>query len=522
MGVGGRCNLTLTLAFLSVPHKTPPVRKLSPNLRRKATTSLWVAITIGLVACAADPSARRTRRVMSEEDEITLGREAAKEVEQLMGFAGGAELNAYVERVGQRLVKHSSRSHLDYEFHVVDMKEPNAFALPGGYIYVSRGLLALMNDEDELAAVLGHEIGHVAGRHAAQRQAKSRAWIPLQILAGIGGVAASTVSPELGGMVAGAGQLPSALALASYSRKQEKEADRLGQQYVAAEGWDPAALARTMDALTRDQELAGGPDPNRMSFFDSHPTTPDRAREGRAYASKLTVAPANRIAMDRNDFVQRLDGMVVGESARGGVFLDERFIHPGLGFALSFPKGWEYQNSAAAVQAYPKDESAVIAIQLVAESDDPAAVADEIASQVPLLERSELKRINGFPAVTAVARVEDGGQEIDFALAWIAKDGLVYQVLGATTGDRWTKLRPTFEAAAQSFAQATPAELDALHENHLRLVAARSNETLAAIAKRTQSEWLAPKLSVVNAMSATEKLTEGKLIKVAKQEPYRP
>jgi predicted Zn-dependent protease len=415
---------------------------------------------------------------MSEEDEITLGREAAKEVEQLMGFAGGAELNAYVERVGQRLVKHSSRSHLDYEFHVVEMKEPNAFALPGGYIYVSRGLLALMNDEDELAAVLGHEIGHVAGRHAAQRQAKSRAWIPLQILAGIGGVAASTVSPELGGMVAG------------------------------AEGWDPAALARTMDALTRDQELAGGPDPNRMSFFDSHPTTPDRAREGRAYASKLTVAPANRIATDRNGFVQRLDGMVVGESARGGVFLDERFVHPGLGFAFSFPKGWEYLNSAAAVQAYPKDES--------------AAVADEIASQVPLLERSELKRINGFPAVTAVARVQDGGQEIDFALAWIAKDGLVYQVLGATTGDRWTKLRPTFEAAAQSFAQATPAELDALHENHLRLVAARSNETLAAVAKRTQSEWLASKLSVVNAMSATEKLTEGKLIKVAKQEPYRP
>ncbi|MGB5286328.1 MAG: M48 family metalloprotease [Polyangiales bacterium] len=442
------------------------MRKLTPNLRRKATTSLGVAITVGLVACAADPSARRTRRVMSEEDEITLGREAAKEVEQLMGFAGGAELNAYVERVGQRLVKHSSRSHLDYEFHVVEMKEPNAFALPGGYIYVSRGLLALMNDEDELAAVLGHEIGHVAARHAAQRQAKSRAWIPLQILAGIGGVAASTVSPELGGMVAGAGQLPSALALASYSRKQEKEADRLGQQYAAAEGWDPAALARTMDALTRDQELAGGPDPNRMSFFDSHPTTPDRAREGRAYASKLTVAPANRIAMDRNDFVQRLDGMVVGESARGGVFLDERFVHPGLGFALSFPKGWEYLNSAAAVQAYPKDES--------------AAVADEIASQVPLLERSELKRINGFPAVTAVARVQDGGQEIDFALAWIAKDGLVYQVLGATTGDRWTKLRPTLEAAAQSFAQATPAELDALHENHLRLVAARSNETLAA------------------------------------------
>ena len=495
---------------------------LNPTMKKRTATSLWVAITVGLVACAADPSARRTRRVMSEEDEIQLGREAAKEVEQYMGFAGGAELNAYVERVGQRLVKHSSRSHLNYEFHVVDMKEPNAFALPGGYIYVSRGLLALMNDEDELAAVLGHEVGHVAARHAAQRQAKSRAWIPLQILAGIGGVAASTVSPELGGMVAGAGQLPAALAIASYSRKQEKEADRLGQQYAAAEGWDPAALADTMDALTREQELAGGPDPNRMSFFDSHPTTPDRARDGRAYASTLTVARANRIAFDRSAFVQHLDGLVVGDSARGGMFLDERFVHPELGFTLSFPKGWEYANSPAAVQAYPKDESAVIALQIAAEGDDPVAVADEIASQVTLLERSEPTEINGLPAVTAVARVEDRGQEIYFSLAWIAKDDHVYQVLGATTGDRWTKHRPSFDAAAKSFRRPSQTELQELHENRLRLVAALHNETLAQIAKRTHSEWLAPKLSVANAKPTTEKLPAGELIKVAKQERYLP
>lgn len=500
----------------------PTMHHPKQTLRRKAAKTLWVAVTIGLVACAADPSARRTRRVMSEEDEIKLGREASQEVEQYMGFAGGAELNAYVERVGQRLVKHSSRSHLDYEFHVVDMKEPNAFALPGGYIYVSRGLLALMNDEDELAAVLGHEVGHVAARHAAKREAKSRAWIPLQILAGIGGAAASTVSPELGGVVAGAGQLPAAMGLATYSRKQEKEADRLGQQYAAAEGWDPAALARTMDALTGEQKLAGDSDPSRMSFFDSHPTTPSRARDGRAYASKLTVAPANRISANRSAFVERLDGMVVGESARAGVFLEHRFVHPDLGFTMSFPKGWVYANSPAAVQAYPKDESAVIALQVAAKGDDPAAVADAIASQVPLLERSETKQINGRPAVTAVARVESDGQEIYFALAWIAKDGLIYQVLGATTGDRWKAHRPTFEAAAKSFRQPTASELEALHENRLRLVAARTNETLAAVAKRTASQWSAPKLSVANAIPKTKKLSTGDLIKVAKQERYLP
>lgn len=498
------------------------MRHESLDLRRRATTFVWVAITIGLVACAADPGAKRTRRVMSEEDEIKLGQEAAQQVEQYIGFAGSAELNAYVARVGQCLVSHSSRSHLVHEFHVVDMKEPNAFALPGGYIYVSRGLVALMNSEDELAAVLGHEIGHVAGRHSAQRLAKSRGWIPLQILAGVGGAAASVVSPTLGNAVAGAGQLPAALVIASYSRKQEKEADRLGQQYAAAEGWDPAALASTMDALTREQELVGGRDPNRMSFFDSHPTTPERAREGREYASTLVVAPADRIAIDRAAFVQGLDGLVVGESARAGVFVDHRFVHPALRFTLSFPKGWKYENSPTVVVAYPKDESAVVALQVAAEGNDPVAVADEIESQAVLLERSDPKEINGLRAVTAIAKVVERGEEIFLSLTWIAKDDLVYQLLGATTSARWNEHRPTFEAAAESFRAPSQDELEEVRENRLRLVAAKPDETLSAIAKRVKSQWPAEKLAVANAMTTKEKLSGGESIKVSKSERYQP
>ena len=489
--------------------------------RRQAICSACLVLAVGLVACAADPSAKRTRRVMSEEDEIALGKEAAEQVEQYLGFSGSDELNAYVSRIGQRLVRHSSRSHLHHEFHVVDMKEPNAFALPGGYIYVSRGLLALMNSEDELAAVLGHEIGHVAGRHSAKQQTKSRGWIPLQILAGIGGAATSIVSPGLGAAVASAGQLPASLALASYSRKQEKEADRLGQEYAAAEGWDPAALSSTMDALTREQQLAGGRDPNRMSFFDSHPTTPERAREGREFAETLEVAPANRIAVDRTRFVNRLDGLVVGAAARAGVFLDERFVHPDLGFALTFPKGWTSENGAAAVLAYPKNESAVVGLQVVAEGDDPAVVADEIARQVELQERST-KAINGMTAVTATAKIAQQGQQIALSLAWIAKEGLVYQVLGATTPNRWAEYRPTFEQTAATFRQPTAAELAEVRENRLRLVDAKKGETLGGVAKRSSSQWSPAQMSVANAIEASLKLSGGEAIKVSKRERYEP
>ncbi|MGB5812305.1 MAG: M48 family metalloprotease [Polyangiales bacterium] len=486
--------------------------------RVRATTCFTMALM--LVACAANPSARRTRRAMSEDEELEIGRQAAAEVEQYMGFAGSEALNAYVSRIGERLMKHSSRSHIAHEFHVVDMKEPNAFALPGGYIYVSRGLLAIMNSEDELAAVLGHEIAHVAGRHSAQREAKSRAWIPLQILAGIGGSAASIVSPGLGDAVASAGQLPASLAIAGYSRKQEEEADRLGQHYTAAEGWDPAAIADAMDALTREQELAGARDPSRMSFFDTHPTTPDRAKKGRSYAKTLSVAAANRIAVDRNAFLGWLDGLVVGESARGGVFVGRRFVHPGLEFAMTFPKGWALENSPSAVLAQPEDESALLALQVAAEGDDPSIVADQIAAQVELSERTSTT-IHGYPAVTASARASEGGEEIDVALTWIAKDGLVFQVLGATAADGWDRHRPDFEATAESFRRPTAAELEEVRENRLRLVLAKNGQTVAEIAKQPGNQWTVPQTAAANAMDAGTQLSTDEAIKVSRREPYR-
>lgn len=491
------------------------------SLRDPALVLGAAAMALGLLACAAGPGARGARRV-SEADEISQGRELAAQVEQSIGYADQAELNAYVARIGERLLKHSSRSHLKHEFRVIDMAEPNAFALPGGYIYVSRGLLALMNSEDELATVIGHEIGHVAARHSVQRQMASRPWIPLQILAGLGGAAASVVSPSLGSVVAGTGQLPAALAMASYSRKQEEEADRLGQQYAAAEGWDPAALASCMDTLTREQALEGGRDPNRRSFFDSHPSSPDRARDGRAYAATLTVASADRIAVDRSAFVQRLDGMALGDSVRTGVFVGERFIHPDLGFALSFPTGWEYADAPTAVLARPADRSALLALQLVAEGEEPSAVADRFHEEIPLLERSDLKQINGLDAVTAMTRLVDDGQEIDLSLAWIAKDGRVYQLLGAAPSSSWDAHRPRFEASAQSFHELSETELREVSQDRLRLVTARPGETLEQVAARSQSEWSADKIAVANAMSADAELSGSEPIKISRKEPYQP
>lgn len=472
----------------------------------------------GLLGSCA--TAAGSGRGMSEEAEVAQGAQAATEVEAYIGFAGNEDLNAYVTDLGNRLVQHSSRSHLDFAFHVVDMEEPNAFALPGGFIYVSRGLLAIMNSEDELAAVLGHEIGHVAARHSVARQRAQKPWLPLQILAGIGGAAASVVSEELGSTVAGLGQIPATLALASYSRKQEEEADRLGQQYIAAEGWDPAALARSMDALTREQELHGGRDPNQRSFFDSHPTTPDRAREARAYAQTLTRAPPTPIAADRSSFVTRLDGLVVGTSARGGVFIDERFLHPRLGFAMTFPQEWNHANAPTAVVAEAPDKSAILALQLVAEGDDPTPAADAVAAEIPLQDRSPLTRSDEMSTITGIARVESQNGELFLYFAWIAKDGLVYEVLGATPSQLWERHRQSFADTADSFRALSNEELAEIEEDRLRLVAAAANETLDDVAVRSNSQWSIKKVSAANDMPIGETVEAGELVKVSKKEPY--
>jgi predicted Zn-dependent protease len=276
-----------------------------------------------------------------------------------------------------------------------------------------------------------------------------------------------------------------------------------------------------MDALSREQELAGGGDPAKGSFFDTHPTTPDRARKGREYAETLKVAVPDPIAADRNTFLEILDGLVLGNSASAGVFLDNRFVHPDLRFAMTFPKGWQTQNSPLAVLALPEDQSALMALQLAGEGDDPNVAADQIAEKVALSSRSETT-IHGYPAVTAATSLAERGQEIYVALAWIAKDGLVYQILGATSSAAWSQYRPTFEMVTKSFRAASAKELEAVRENRMRLVDAKPGQTVGQIAKQPGNQWSVERTAAANAMDSSTKLVGGEAIKVNRSEPYAP
>lgn len=463
-------------------------------------------------------SGRPEFTLVSEAQEREIGEEESKNVAAAMGLYDDPALLAYVRSVGERLVAVAPQRDVTYTFHVVDMEEPNAFALPGGYIYVARGLLALTNDEDELAGVLAHEIGHVAAKHAVRRVSRAA---PLGIVTGLGAAVTGIVSPTLGSVVGGVGGLAGALVLAPYSRAQEEEADRVGQEMAARAGWDPAGISRSLHALEREEALHGDA-PRAMSFFATHPPLPRRVADTQARAQSLVRGRAERVAEPPERFLRRLDGLPVGPRAADGVFDGTLFLHPVLGFHLRFPAGWKTANERSIVGAIAPDRGAAVGLELVGSGDDPEAPlrALEQQTRTTLSPSAERVTIGGLPAVraAAVARTRDGPIALD--LTWIALGGHVYRVTGMTHPASLEAMRPVFRETAGSFGALTSGERASIRETRLRLVRARGGETLGALLASAGSVWSPEFGAVANGIEATTVLHPGRVVKAAVAQPY--
>ncbi|HSB44248.1 MAG TPA: M48 family metalloprotease, partial [Nitrospira sp.] len=332
----------------------------------------WLVLASMIVGagsgCAVNPvSGRPELTLISAKQEQELGAEEAKKVEAGMGFADESGFTPYLDQLGQRLAEQSPRKNVTFQFHIVDMAEPNAFALPGGYIYVSRGLLALTNTEGELAGVVGHEIGHVAGRHAVQRISKQA---PMAVVFGLASGITGLVSQAVGDLIGGVGNLAQSAIFSPYSRSQETEADEVGQKIAAAAGWDPLELATFLGNLEREVTLHEK-EPRKPSFFDSHPATPDRVADTTRHAKSLTRATRDPISPTREAYLARLNGVVVGPRAANGIFRGSAFLHPDLNFFVQFPEKWPHENAPGKiVVAAPKGDAAVV-LEGVATGDDP-------------------------------------------------------------------------------------------------------------------------------------------------------
>ena len=326
---------------------------------------LLIGVLAGLTGCATNPvTGKQDFVLVSEDQEIALGRQEHPKILKQFGRYPNEALQAYVQEVGDRLAAKSHRSNLIFRFTVLDSSDVNAFALPGGYVYVTRGLMAYLESEAELAAVLGHEIGHVTARHGVRQISAAQA-------AGLGLNVGAILVPELRNKTTQ--DLMNVLGTAmlrGYGREHELQADQLGAEYLARVGYDPHAMIEVIGVL-KDQEafeIQRAKEERREphiyhGLFATHPDNDTRLHDVVAAADKLkntaVTRPANHIG-----YLQELRGLTFGASAREGVVRGSHFYHEGLDFAVSFPEGWTVENRPDRLIALAPKRDAVLQLTL--------------------------------------------------------------------------------------------------------------------------------------------------------------
>jgi predicted Zn-dependent protease len=476
------------------------------------------ALLLAGTGCVAPPADRATemRRPISA-DERRAGAEAARQVEAEIGLVRDPELEAYVQRIGARLAAQAPQQGVTYRFAIADMPETNAFALPGGWIYVSRGLLALANSEAQLANVIGHEIGHVAAHHHSRQQSRATS---VGVLSALGTIAAAVLGgPEAAQVVGSLGQLAGAGLIASYSRDQEREADEIGQELAARAGYDPAAMAGFLDALGREAQVGQRGPARRPSFLDSHPATPERVGTTRARARTLQVRASPPFAPTREAFLDEIKGIAIGPDPAQGLFSDTRFLHADLDLHVRFPSEWRTQNSAARVAAASPRGDALIQLEGQGQGDDPREAAEKF------LERESLRvvshrplRVEGLRAYELIGTTSEAAAHI----TWIAYRGSVYRITGMSSPGSFRSYQALFERTARSFRPLTSAERGLFKKRVLEIAVAQPRETLESLGRRTRNGWGIEQTAVANGLRPGEPLAAGTLVKVAVEYPYQP
>src|SRR5437868_1228484 len=372
-------------------------------LARTASLAAFSAALM-VAGCASNPVTGRPDLVFSSEKaEI----EKAKQVHPLMlqQFGGpydDMQLQQYVNEVGQRTAKAGQRPQLQYVFTVLDSEDINAFTTGGGYVYITRGIMNYLNSEAELAAVLGHEIGHINARHPVKQQTQST-------LSGIGAAAVGifTGSGDLAGLANYAG----AALIHGYGRDNELEADRLGAEYLQGTGLAPEHMIDVVRLLKNQEmfEVQRAREENRdphiyHGVFSTHPDNDQRLREVVKAADKLQNT-TDKIDPGRERYLKAIDGLPVGSSRAQGVLKGNRFYHANLGFTLAFPAGWVVENKADRLQAVaPKKDSV---LQMQTQAPPPNMGPKELLSRLLMNQNAgqgEAIEVNGLQGYTAVVR----------------------------------------------------------------------------------------------------------------------
>lgn len=475
-------------------------------MRPPRTTSRFavsgLALSVLFAGCARNPATgHRELMLVSESQEIQMGQQYDKEVIASIGLYPDPSLQTYVQDLGSRLAATSERPKLPWTFRVVDDPAVNAFALPGGFIYVTRGILAHMTSEAQLATVLGHEIGHVTARHTAAEISK-------QQLAGLGLAIGSIASPTIERYAGIAGQALSLMFL-KFSRDNENQADELGVRYSSRANYDAREMANVMRLLDRLSSGSGGRLPEWLA---THPNPGNRLEHINTMISQMQQDFAGTM-VNRNAYERRLDGIIFGMNPREGYFKGTDFYHPDLRFHIAFPSGWKTFNGKQAVAAQSPQQDAVIELTLVqASSADQAARAflAEEGMQGGTLSRG---RVNGLQASAAPFAATTQGGTVRGSAIFVEYGNSVYRLLGYSPEARWSAYESVAQRALQSFGPVTDPTVLNVQPQHVDVITVDRRMTITELAQQHPSPVPVATLALINQVDATTPLEPGRIVK---------
>jgi len=435
-------------------------------------------IGVSLVCLCTSLHGLAAEKTTAHPDE-EIGAEAAVAVAAQMGFYDNAAVADYVTAVGERLVAVLEDDRFTFRFFVVDDRSPNAFALPGGFIFVTRGLLPLLQTEDELAGVMAHEIIHVTERHGMERTQRG---LFGALLEAPGRVVGGLVDPRVGALINAPITGANKLIMANYSRDQEREADREGIELVARAGYDPSQLATFLKRMTGAIVILTG-EAEQRSMLRDHPVTAERVSYLDRRAAAIEPAEAFSTGIDLYSVI---DGIPIGPNPDRGIFVENQFLHPMLDLALVFPDEWQTFNLPIAVGAISPEQNGALFYSLEESAGSPTSLGERFAASLPdayrqLLDRAEPVTVNGIPGyVVTLSQDPRSGERIYMHIAWMAFDTFTLRLAAYGTDS----LQETLRTSARSFRLLADTDRAAIQRVELGIATAEAGESFAEFSQR--------------------------------------
>jgi predicted Zn-dependent protease len=469
----------------------------------------WILLVLALfLGCAKNPvTGKRDLMLLSESQEVAMGQQADPDIIRYFGLYDDRELQQFIKEKGQQMVAVSHRKNLKYEFKIVDSPVVNAFAVPGGYVYFTRGIMAHFNNEAEFAGVLGHEIGHITARHSAKQYSNA-------MLAQVGLIAGVLIAPDLADF-ADVAQQGVQLLFLKFGRDAERQSDKLGVEYSTKINYDAQQMADFFGTLQRLQSQSGSEEV--PDFLSTHPNPGDRQRDVEKLAADWRKkTKGSNLKVNRDSYLKMIDGIIYGDDPRQGFTEDNVFYHPVMKFQFPYPSSWMVQNTPQQVQFGSKDGRAMMLFTLAKGSSLENAAETLVKNYQLNVQESKRDDVNGNAAIVLIADQQAEEQAGVRTLIYVINHGSnFYAMIGASSKNDFNNYFQLFNSSMSGFRTLTdPAKLNKQPER-IDIKPVPSQGTLEQALRSYQvPQKRLEELATLNGMKLNEKVDKGMLIKV--------